>query len=148
MDLRLVHPVKRQGAYTVYVLYAQKMVYTTIPNRNCIISGGTRHDGHAAETHAGRAGLSQELGGAAAGLGAHGIDQGGTATSAVRRAGARVRRPAEQPGEGNFHITVYRVVQLSFTPEIEVFYMMFDRSLSIFSMTPLKQHMKYVNFRC
>ena len=42
----------------------------------------------------------------------------------------------------------YRVVQLSFTPEIEVFYMLFKRSLSIYSMTSLKQHMEYFNFRC
>ena len=41
-----------------------------------------------------------------------------------------------------------RVVELNFTPEIEVFYMLFDRSLSIFSMTSLKQHIEYFNFRC
>ena len=35
---------------------------------------------------------------------------------------------------------LYRVVQLNFTPEIEVFYMLFERSLSIFNMTSLKQH--------
>ena len=35
----------------------------------------------------------------------------------------------------------YRVVQLNFTPE--VFYMLFDRSLSIFSMASLKHHMDY-----
>ena len=37
-------------------------------------------------------------------------------------------------------LTLYRVVQLNFSPEIEVFYMLFERSLSLFSMTPLKQH--------
>ena len=37
---------------------------------------------------------------------------------------------------------------MNFTPETEVFYMMFDRSLSIFSMTYLKQHMKYLNIGC
>ena len=42
----------------------------------------------------------------------------------------------------------YRVVQLNFTPEIEVFYMMFERPLSIFSMTSLKQHIEYSHFRC
>ena len=44
--------------------------------------------------------------------------------------------------------TTYKVVQLNLTPEIEVFDMLFDRSLSIFSMTFLKQHMEYFNFRC
>ena len=41
----------------------------------------------------------------------------------------------------------YRVVQLNFTPEIEVVFMLFDRSLPIFSMTSLNQHMEYFNFR-
>ena len=41
----------------------------------------------------------------------------------------------------------YRLVQLNFTPEIEVFYIMFERSLSIFSMPFLKQLIKYFNFR-
>ena len=36
-------------------------------------------------------------------------------------------------------LSLYRVVQLNFTPEIEVFDMQFDRSHSIFSMTSLKQ---------
>ena len=40
---------------------------------------------------------------------------------------------------------LYRVVQLNFTPE--VFYMMFEISLSIFSMTSLKQRIKYFYFR-
>ena len=40
------------------------------------------------------------------------------------------------------------MVQLNFIPEIEVFYVLFDRSLSIFSMTSLKQHMKYFNVQC
>ena len=35
---------------------------------------------------------------------------------------------------------MYRVVQLNLTPEIEVFFMQFDRCLSIFSATSLKQH--------
>ena len=35
----------------------------------------------------------------------------------------------------NLNLKVYRVVQLNFTPEIEVFYMLVDRSLSNFSMT-------------
>ena len=43
---------------------------------------------------------------------------------------------------------MYRLVQLSFTPEIEVIYMVLEISLSIFSMTSLKQHMKYFDFRC
>ena len=43
---------------------------------------------------------------------------------------------------------LYRVVQLALTPEIEVFYVLFDRSLSIFSTTSLKHRMKYLHFRC
>ena len=35
--------------------------------------------------------------------------------------------------------TLYRVVQLKFTQEIEVSYMMFERYLSIFSMASLKK---------
>ena len=35
--------------------------------------------------------------------------------------------------------SMYRVVQLDFTPEIEVFYMSSERSLYIFSITSLKQ---------
>ena len=46
------------------------------------------------------------------------------------------------------HVHTYRVVQLNFTPEIEVFYMLLERSLSFFSVTSFKQHMKYLNFRC
>ena len=42
----------------------------------------------------------------------------------------------------------YRVVQLDFTPEIEVLYMLFERYLSIFSMTSIKLHIEYFNFRC
>ena len=42
----------------------------------------------------------------------------------------------------------YRVVQLNSTQEIAVFGMLLDRSLPIFSMTFLKQHMKYFNSRC
>ena len=37
-------------------------------------------------------------------------------------------------------LSLYRVVQLNFTPEIKVFDIQFDRSHSIFSMTSLKQH--------
>ena len=40
------------------------------------------------------------------------------------------------------------MVQLNFTPEIEIFYLLFDVSLSIFSKTSLKHHMEYFNFRC
>ena len=46
---------------------------------------------------------------------------------------------------------IYRVVQQIFTPEIEVFHMLFDRSYSIISVSSdssLKQHMEYFNFRC
>ena len=39
-------------------------------------------------------------------------------------------------------------LQLNFTPEIEVFHMLFDRSLSISSMTSPKHRMEYFNFRC
>ena len=42
----------------------------------------------------------------------------------------------------------YRMVQLIFTQEIEVLYMLFDRSLSISCVTSLKQSMEYFNFRC
>ena len=45
-----------------------------------------------------------------------------------------------------FH--TYRVVQLNFTPEIEVFYMLFEGSLSILGMTSNKQHMEYLNLQC
>ena len=37
---------------------------------------------------------------------------------------------------------------MDLTPEIEVFYILFDSTLSIFSMAALKQHMEYFNFRC
>ena len=40
----------------------------------------------------------------------------------------------------------YSVVQLNFTPEIEVFFILFERCLSIFSMTTLNQR-AYFNFR-
>ena len=43
---------------------------------------------------------------------------------------------------------IYRVVQLNFTTEVEVIYMLFNRSLSIFSMTSLNLHIEYFNFRC
>ena len=36
----------------------------------------------------------------------------------------------------------YRGVKLSFTPEIEVFYMLLDRCLPMIAMTSLKQHME------
>ena len=39
-------------------------------------------------------------------------------------------------------------VQLNFTPEMEVFYMLFERCLSIFSMASLKQHIEYLHIRC
>ena len=42
---------------------------------------------------------------------------------------------------------IYRVVQLNFTPEIEVFYMLFERPLSIFSMSALKQHIEYFHLQ-
>ena len=37
------------------------------------------------------------------------------------------------------------MVKLNLTPEIEVFYMLSQRSLSIFSMTSVKQHIEYFN---
>ena len=43
---------------------------------------------------------------------------------------------------------IYRVVQLNFTTEVKVIYMLFNRSLSIFSMTSLNLHIEYFNFRC
>ena len=42
----------------------------------------------------------------------------------------------------------YREVQLNLTPKIEVLNMLFDRYLSIFSMTSFKQHVEYFNFLC
>ena len=41
---------------------------------------------------------------------------------------------------------IYRVVQLIFTPLYLVFYMLFERDFSIFSITSLKQRIKYFNF--
>ena len=41
-----------------------------------------------------------------------------------------------------------RVVQLNFIPEMEVFYLLFNRYPSMFSMTSLKQHMEYFNSQC
>ena len=35
---------------------------------------------------------------------------------------------------------------MNFTSEIEVFYMLFERYLSIFSIKSLKQHIEYFNF--
>ena len=48
----------------------------------------------------------------------------------------------------NLVLVSYKVVQLNLTPEIEVFYMLFDRSHSISYIIFLKQHMEYFNFRC
>ena len=45
-------------------------------------------------------------------------------------------------------LLAYRVVQLNLAPEMKVFYMLFDRSLSVLSMTPVKQHMEYFNLQC
>ena len=41
--------------------------------------------------------------------------------------------------EGDLPNSIYRVVQLNFTPEVKVFY----RSLSIFRIASLKQHKEY-----
>ena len=38
--------------------------------------------------------------------------------------------------------TIYRLVQLNLTPEIQAFHMLFDISLTPFSMSSLKQHME------
>ena len=43
---------------------------------------------------------------------------------------------------------LYRVVQLNFAPEIEVFYVLFEKSLYIFSVTSIKHHIQYFHFRC
>ena len=48
---------------------------------------------------------------------------------------------------GKFLFTKYRVVKLNFTPEIEVFYMLLERSLSYFSITYLKHNIEYFHFR-
>ena len=37
---------------------------------------------------------------------------------------------------------MYRVVQLNFIPDIEVFYMLFEKSLFNLKMTSLKQHIQ------
>ena len=42
----------------------------------------------------------------------------------------------------------YRVVQVNFTPESEVFYMLFERYFSIVSVTSLKQHRVYFQCPC
>ena len=41
----------------------------------------------------------------------------------------------------DFDVEQYRVVQLNFTPEIEVLYMLFEEPIQLFSMTSLKQQM-------
>ena len=43
-----------------------------------------------------------------------------------------------------------RVVQLNFSQENQVFYMKFERTVSIFRMTSVKLHIKYMyfHFRC
>ena len=43
---------------------------------------------------------------------------------------------------------IYRVVQLYFTPEIEVFSMLFDRCHSENRKITIKQHTEYFNFLC
>ena len=40
------------------------------------------------------------------------------------------------------------MVQLNFSPENKVFYILFERSRSISSMASLKQHMEYFQFHC
>ena len=56
-----------------------------------------------------------------------------------RRVHQRKDVPILGPG-----IYIYRVVQLDFTPENEVFCMLFDRTFSMFTMT---EHIRYSNFR-
>ena len=69
-------------------------------------------------------------------------------TSAVfRTAGGNMQERATEFEKFSLEL-MYRVVRLNFTPEIKVFYMLLDRYLPIFTMTSLKQHMKYFNFRC
>ena len=51
-------------------------------------------------------------------------------------------------GQTDKRYALYRVSQLNLTTEIEVFCMLFDRSLSIFSMTSLIQHIEYSHFLC
>ena len=48
----------------------------------------------------------------------------------------------------SFFAIKYRVVQLNFTPKVEVLCMLFVRSLSIFSITSVKLLIEYFNFRC
>ena len=40
------------------------------------------------------------------------------------------------------------MAQLNLVQETEVFYMLFERCLSMFSITSIKQGMEYFNFRC
>ena len=42
---------------------------------------------------------------------------------------------------------VYRVVRLNFKQEIEILCVLFDRALSIFTMTSIKKHIENLNFR-
>ena len=62
---------------------------------------------------------------------------------------ARVPRPLAVPHRQARHAGQGRLpLKVSFIPEIEVFYMLFDSSLSIFSMISLKLHIESVYFRC
>ena len=47
----------------------------------------------------------------------------------------------------DWEVFMYRVVQLIFTPEIEVFYMLFERRHTENRMRSIKQHIKYFNSR-
>ena len=45
------------------------------------------------------------------------------------------------------NLSILQGGQLNSTQEIEILCMLFDRALSIFSMTSIKKHMDYFNFR-
>ena len=65
------------------------------------------------------------------------IGRGQTCRRFASRVNHADRSALQQVAHTNTH--THGVVQQNFTPEIEVFYMVFERSLSIFSMTSLKQ---------
>ena len=58
------------------------------------------------------------------------------------------RKRETSKDEKKFCPLEYREVQLDLTPEIELFHVLFERSLSISSVTSPKQHFEYVHFRC
>ena len=68
-------------------------------------------------------------------------------SSLVLAVPAHVRVAERREVKVGLLLSLYRVVQLNFTPEIEVFSMLFERYLTIFGMACLKQHMEYSRYR-